>query len=139
MMLLCIRSYQPYRCPLPSELTCNEESRKYRHCNGKAEIERIGRIQYNIHTQDHPVRQKLLGTSARELEISSAQDEPKTNTTGEHTLVTDFVPSEMACFDSSPGRMRRTAVWISREEIVDFLEYDASSASLHTSVIGTIV
>ena len=25
--------------------------------------------------------------------------------------------------------MRRTAVWISRDEIVDFLEYDASSAS----------
>ena len=23
-------------------------------------------------------------------------------------------PSEMACFDSSPGRIRRTAVWISR-------------------------
>ena len=27
--------------------------------------------------------------------------------------VTDLVPSEMACFESSPGRMRRTAVWIS--------------------------
>ena len=42
--------------------------------------------------------------------------------------MTDLVPSEMACFASSPGRMRRTAVWISRDEIVDFLEYDASSA-----------
>ena len=45
-------------------------------------------------------------------------------------LVTDLVPSEMACLASSPGRMRRTAVWISREEIVDFLEYDASSEVL---------
>ena len=35
----------------------------------------------------------------------------------------------MACFDSSPGKMRRTAVWISREEIVDFFEYEESSAS----------
>ena len=43
-------------------------------------------------------------------------------------LVTDLVPSEMACFDSSPGRIRRTEVCISRDEIVDFLEYEASSA-----------
>jgi translation initiation factor IF-1 len=43
-------------------------------------------------------------------------------------LVTDLVPSEMACLASSPGRMRRTEVWISREEMVDFFEYDASSA-----------
>ena len=47
----------------------------------------------------------------------------------EENFVTDFVPSEMACFANSPGRMRRTAVWISREEMVDFFEYDASSTS----------
>jgi len=41
-------------------------------------------------------------------------------------LVTDLVPSEIACLASSPGRISRTAVWISREEIVDFLEYEAS-------------
>ena len=41
--------------------------------------------------------------------------------------MTDLVPSEIACLASSPGRMRRTDVWISRDEIVDFLEYDASS------------
>ena len=45
----------------------------------------------------------------------------------DENLVTDLVPSEMACLASSPGRMRRTAVWISRDEMVDFLEYDASS------------
>ena len=45
-----------------------------------------------------------------------------------HLLVTDLVPSEMACFASSPGRMRRTEVWISRDEMVDFfLEYCESS------------
>ena len=44
-----------------------------------------------------------------------------------HSLVTDLVPSEMACLASSPGKMSRTAVWISREEMVDFLEYAASS------------
>ena len=45
-----------------------------------------------------------------------------------NVLVTDFVPSEMACFANSPGRIRRTAVWISREEMVDFFEYEESSA-----------
>lgn len=30
-------------------------------------------------------------------------------------LVTALVPSETACLASSPGRHRRTAVWISRE------------------------
>ena len=37
-----------------------------------------------------------------------------------------LTPSEMACLDSSPGRIRRTEVWISREEMVLFLLYDAS-------------
>lgn len=64
----------------------------------------------------------------------------------DENLVTDLVPSEMACYrhamsakrstdlrhvertlDSSPGRMRRTEVWISRDEMVLFFEYDASS------------
>ena len=49
-------------------------------------------------------------------------------------LVTAFGPSETACLASSPGRRRRTAVWISLEERVDFLLYldnlDASVASL---------
>ena len=57
----------------------------------------------------------------------------------EEYLVTAFVPSETACLASSPGRMSRTLrkmgqndganneldgtyeVWISREEMVDFL------------------
>lgn len=46
---------------------------------------------------------------------------------GKDVLVTDLVPSEMACLASSPGKMRRTDVWISRDEIVDFFEYAASS------------
>ena len=43
-------------------------------------------------------------------------------------MVTDLVPSEMACLASSPGRMSRTDVWISRDEMVDFFEYAANSA-----------
>jgi hypothetical protein len=39
----------------------------------------------------------------------------------EEYLVTALVPSETACLASSPGRIRRTEVWISREEMVDFL------------------
>ena len=34
-------------------------------------------------------------------------------------LVTALVPSETACFANSPGSRRRTAVWISREVMVD--------------------
>lgn len=45
--------------------------------------------------------------------------------------MTAFVPSDTACLASSPGRMRRTEVWISREEMVDFLLY---AASLEASV-----
>lgn len=41
-------------------------------------------------------------------------------------LVTALVPSEMACLESSPGRMRRTEVWISREEMVERWLYEAS-------------
>ena len=44
----------------------------------------------------------------------------------EEYLVTALVPSETACLASSPGRMSRTDVWISREEMVDFLLYAAS-------------
>ena len=34
-------------------------------------------------------------------------------------LVTAFVPSETACLANSPGRRRRTAVWISLDVMVD--------------------
>ncbi|OUS46944.1 histone-fold-containing protein, partial [Ostreococcus tauri] len=44
-------------------------------------------------------------------------------------LVTALVPSETACLASSPGRMSRTAVWISREVTVGFLLYRASLAA----------
>ena len=40
--------------------------------------------------------------------------------------MTALVPSETACLASSPGRMSRTDVWISRDEMVDFLLYAAS-------------
>jgi hypothetical protein len=40
--------------------------------------------------------------------------------------VTAFVPSDTACLANSPGRMSLTEVWISRDEMVDFLLYAAS-------------
>lgn len=36
-------------------------------------------------------------------------------------LVTALVPSDTACLASSPGRSRRTAVWISRDVMVERL------------------
>jgi hypothetical protein len=42
------------------------------------------------------------------------------------TYVTAFVPSDTACLASSPGNKSRTAVWISREEIVWRLLYCAN-------------
>ena len=53
--------------------------------------------------------------------------------------MTDLVPSEIACLESSPGRIRRTAVWISREEMVDFLEYEArreASSAMRSKTVG---
>ena len=41
-------------------------------------------------------------------------------------LVTALVPSETACLANSPGSKRRTAVWISRDEMVDFLFWRAN-------------
>ena len=68
----------------------------------------------------------LFGTGAGELDKESSgrlSRDPRDC----RTLVTDLVPSEIACLASSPGRISRTAVCISREEIVDFFEYEASS------------
>lgn len=45
--------------------------------------------------------------------------------------MTALVPSETACLANSPGRISRTEVWISRDEMVDFLLY---AASLEASV-----
>ena len=42
-----------------------------------------------------------------------------------HELET-FLDVEDSTLASSPGRMSRTAVWISRDEIVDFLLYEAN-------------
>ena len=56
-------------------------------------------------------------------------------------LVTDLVPLEIACFTSSLGRINRTAICISRDEIVNFLEYvtssDTRSASIGKSKINS--
>lgn len=53
------------------------------------------------------------------------------------TYVTALVPSETACLANSPGNKRRTAVWISRDDIVWRLLYwanrDASLAIRSTS------
>ena len=42
--------------------------------------------------------------------------------------MTALVPSDTACLANSPGKMRRTAVWISRDVTVGFLLYLASEA-----------
>jgi hypothetical protein len=69
---------------------------------------------------------------------STNDDQSNSYLVEEEYLVTALVPSETACLASSPGRMRRTLeksqrmnvedeavmtyeVWISREEMVDFL------------------
>lgn len=70
----------------------------------------------------------LLGTSAGKLDKRLIKHNiSRLLNLVELTLVTDLVPSEIACLANSPGRISRTAVWISREEMVDFLEYEASS------------
>ena len=44
----------------------------------------------------------------------------------DENLVTALVPSDTACLASSPGSIKRTAVWISRDERVAFLLYVAN-------------
>ena len=44
----------------------------------------------------------------------------------EENFVTALVPSDTACFASSPGSINLTAVWISLEDKVAFLLYVAS-------------
>ena len=51
------------------------------------------------------------------------------NAYAEVNLVTALVPSETACLASSPGKINRTAVWISRDVTVGFLLYRASLAA----------
>ncbi len=53
------------------------------------------------------------------------------------TYVTALVPSETACLASSPGNKSRTAVWISRDEIVWRLLYWANreaSAAIRSTI-----
>ena len=58
----------------------------------------------------------------RTLQTRCQQCRKRRDSSNDDILVTDLVPSEMACLASSPGRMSRTDVWISRDEMVDFLE-----------------
>jgi hypothetical protein len=58
------------------------------------------------------VSSSLLGSSGRVLcrvTMWVREGEQKESNEG-YVLVTDLVPSEMACLESSPGRIRRTAV-----------------------------
>ena len=54
----------------------------------------------------------------------------------DETFVMDLVPSEMARLANLPGRIRQMAVWISRDEIVNYFEYDASSTRRHVDEHG---
>ena len=44
----------------------------------------------------------------------------------EENFVTALVPSDTACLANSPGSIKRTAVWISRDDNVAFLLYVAN-------------
>ena len=48
-------------------------------------------------------------------------------------LVTALVPSDTACLANSPGRSRRTAVWISREVMVD-LDSDLTNSRAEKAI-----
>ena len=75
-------------------------------------------------------KKKQQATSTWQLPKKTLQGASQhTSITTTHETLTRHRPSEIACLASSPGRMSRTAVWISREEMVDFLEYAASSAT----------
>ena len=69
-----------------------------------------------------PLSRKLSDHDPRpQIERPSRVQRSKPYFADDEYLVTALVPSETACLASSPGRMSRTEVWISREEMVDFL------------------
>ena len=53
--------------------------------------------------------------------------------------MTALVPSETACLASSPGKINRTAVWISRDVTVGFLLYRASLAASRGDLLEDVV
>uniref|UniRef100_A0A2K1YYY7 Uncharacterized protein n=1 Tax=Populus trichocarpa TaxID=3694 RepID=A0A2K1YYY7_POPTR len=74
----------------------------------------------------HRLPEKLFHRSCH-LQNTQIQNPTKPSAAYELVnLVTALVPSETACFASSPGKTNLTAVWISREVMVGFLLYLAS-------------
>jgi len=70
-------------------------------------------LQYNRNTNEKRRTIEIKVYFAPALENCEDYDELEETSTrpdGIHTFVTDLVPSEIACFDNSPGRIRRTAV-----------------------------
>jgi len=70
-------------------------------------------LQYNRNTNEkrRTIEIKIYFAPALEnCEDYDELEETSTRLDGIHTFVTDLVPSEIACFDNSPGRIRRTAV-----------------------------
>lgn len=68
----------------------------------------------------------ITNTKAHEMSKKRREKKKRVYLVEEEYLVTALVPSDTACLASSPGRMSRTEVWISRDEMVDFLLYAAS-------------
>ena len=70
-------------------------------------------LQYNRNTNEkkRTIEIKIYFAPALEnCEDYNESEKTSTRLEGMHTFVTDLVPSEIACFDNSPGRIRRTAV-----------------------------
>jgi hypothetical protein len=64
-----------------------------------------------IQTRKRTIEIKIYFAPALEnCEDYNESEKTSTRLDGMHTFVTDLVPSEIACFDNSPGRIRRTAV-----------------------------
>lgn len=73
-------------------------------------------------THNRPPQSPKKDQEAGKQSNTARNENPKTvYLADEEYLVTALVPSDTACLASSPGRIRRTEVWISREEMVDFL------------------
>merc|ERR1712183_77010 len=64
--------------------------------------------------------------SAKELYIMEGKILFHNQIYADENFVTAFVPSDTACFASSPGSINRTDVWISLLDNVAFLLYVAS-------------
>jgi hypothetical protein len=128
---VCLLLYRP--CHQCRSLICPSAATPSAAAVAHGISENETRKKFNPSTRDRIIAQRPRRTimsipwrDATKLRKLKTRQERRAYLVEEEYLVTALVPSDTACLASSPGRISRTDVWISRDEMVDFLLYAAS-------------